>query len=231
MDRRIFAVLCVTLAGSLAVGCGESEGPKTSRVYGEVTLGGKPLDDGTIEFSAADGGHAAQGQIKAGTYDIPAPAGPIVRQALQGLHQLAGPDGQVQAQPHARRRRRDARASEHHPVQIQQPDHPQRDGDLRQVQVRLPARAGELPEEVTEDRSSGPAPPVADTLRPPIMLTSEASRRRRRGVGRLENGIPLRGRSSRSRRRRLRRSVCSSSAVASGLASRCWMTRLSGRAP
>jgi hypothetical protein len=78
MDRRIFTVLCVALAGSLAAGCGESEGPRTSRVYGEVTLGGKPLDDGTIEFSAADGSHAAQGQIKAGAYDIPAAAGPIV---------------------------------------------------------------------------------------------------------------------------------------------------------
>ena len=38
-------------------------------------------------------------------------------------------------------------------------------------------------------------------------------------------------RSSRSRRRRLPRFFCSRSAVASGLASRCWMTRLSGRAP
>jgi hypothetical protein len=78
MDRRIFTVLCVALAGSLAAGCSESQGPKTARVYGEVTLGGKPIDDGTIEFSAADGSHAAQGQIRAGAYDIPAPAGPIV---------------------------------------------------------------------------------------------------------------------------------------------------------
>jgi hypothetical protein len=78
MHRRIFTVFCVALAGSLAAGCGEAGGPKTSRVYGEVTLGGKPLEDGTIEFSAADGSHAAQGQIKAGAYDIPAHAGPIV---------------------------------------------------------------------------------------------------------------------------------------------------------
>ncbi|MFM7132085.1 MAG: hypothetical protein ACKO0V_22270 [bacterium] len=74
MNRRIFCAM----VSAMAVGCSGEAGPKTTKVSGDVNFDGKPLDEGTIEFSAADGSHAAQGSIKAGKYEIPAEAGPIV---------------------------------------------------------------------------------------------------------------------------------------------------------
>jgi hypothetical protein len=78
MIYRPLRMLGLLFAGLLMLGCDENDGPKTTRVHGKVTFAGKPLDDGTIEFTAADGSHAAQGQIREGTYDIPETAGPIV---------------------------------------------------------------------------------------------------------------------------------------------------------
>ena len=74
MQRGLFMTVVFS---ALIAGCSGESGPKTVRVWGEVMLDGKPLPDGTIEFKADDGSHAAQGTITEGKYDIPAPSGPI----------------------------------------------------------------------------------------------------------------------------------------------------------
>jgi len=49
------------------------------RVWGEVTLDGKPIDEGGIIFTPIDStqGGSFGGDIKAGKYDLPAAQGPI----------------------------------------------------------------------------------------------------------------------------------------------------------
>jgi hypothetical protein len=66
-----FAALVVAVSG-----CGGESGPRTMRVWGVVTYDGKPVEDGTIDFVPTDGSRPAQGQIKAGRYDLPTEAGP-----------------------------------------------------------------------------------------------------------------------------------------------------------
>ena len=77
MSWRFCVVFCLAATLTTLAGCSGETGPKTTRVWGEVTYGGNAIDDGTIEFTANDGSHAAQGSIKGGKYDIPATAGPI----------------------------------------------------------------------------------------------------------------------------------------------------------
>ena len=59
------------VAAVLLCGCrGEEAG---IRVFGEVTFQGKPLDQGSIEFSPAEGqGTISGGSITNGRYDLPA---------------------------------------------------------------------------------------------------------------------------------------------------------------
>jgi hypothetical protein len=58
-------------------GCG---GPERQAVHGTVTLDGTPVDGGTINFLPVDGkpDSVARGDIKAGSYSIPAGQGPVV---------------------------------------------------------------------------------------------------------------------------------------------------------
>ena len=58
-------------------GCSEALGPRTMKVWGDVSFDGKPVEDGVITFEAADGAAPAQGPIKAGHFEIPADAGPV----------------------------------------------------------------------------------------------------------------------------------------------------------
>lgn len=58
----------------LLCGCGGE--PAGSSVYGEVTFQGKPLDQGMIIFSPAEGqGTLSGGPIKDGRYTVPAESG------------------------------------------------------------------------------------------------------------------------------------------------------------
>lgn len=75
MNRVAFFCLVATLMAS--PGCSDMAGPKTMRVWGEVSFEGKPIQDGTITFEGADGAPPAQGPIKDGMFDIPAPSGPV----------------------------------------------------------------------------------------------------------------------------------------------------------
>jgi hypothetical protein len=67
------------------------------RVWGEVSLDGKPVEKGTIEFSPVDGtlGGAAAGPIEAGKYDLSAAAGPVAkgkyRVAISALRPVGKP--------------------------------------------------------------------------------------------------------------------------------------------
>jgi hypothetical protein len=75
MKKTLTACLASTLVA--LGGCSGETGPKTMRVWGEVTYDGKPVNDGTIDFTSPDGSSPAQGSIQEGRYDIPAPAGPV----------------------------------------------------------------------------------------------------------------------------------------------------------
>lgn len=63
----------------LAVGCGES-GPKRAPVWGTVSVDGKPLERGVINFFPVDGttGPSAGGPIKDGAFDLDDREGPVV---------------------------------------------------------------------------------------------------------------------------------------------------------
>ncbi|MFO0951898.1 MAG: hypothetical protein U0835_12255 [Isosphaeraceae bacterium] len=77
MRRHAACLLAGMTAVLITAGCSDEGGPKTMRVWGKVTVDGAPLDEGTIDFVSSDGSPPAQGQIKAGEYDIAKPAGPV----------------------------------------------------------------------------------------------------------------------------------------------------------
>lgn len=58
-------------------GCSEPAGPRTMRVWGDVSLDGKPVEQGTITFDSIDGSAPAQAEIKDGRYDLSAESGPV----------------------------------------------------------------------------------------------------------------------------------------------------------
>lgn len=62
----------------LASGCGGGDGLERASVTGKVTLDGKPLERGAIQFipTGGDSRGAAWGEIAAGSYTIPAADGP-----------------------------------------------------------------------------------------------------------------------------------------------------------
>jgi hypothetical protein len=62
-------------------GCSEATGPRTMRVWGDVSFNGKPVEEGSITFEPTEDAAPAQGQIKAGHYDIPAESGPVADKA------------------------------------------------------------------------------------------------------------------------------------------------------
>lgn len=70
--------LCLVLP-CLTMGCGASD---RAGVSGEVTLGGQPVQNGSISFVRTDGSRraneAAWGKIENGRYSIPATAGPMI---------------------------------------------------------------------------------------------------------------------------------------------------------
>lgn len=64
---------CVAILLAASIGCGNSG---TVSVNGEVTLDGKPVTEGNIQFTAVDGyGRSAAAQIIDGRYSIDAPPG------------------------------------------------------------------------------------------------------------------------------------------------------------
>ena len=75
MNRVAF--FCLAAALIAPPGCSDMAGPKTMRAWGDVSFEGKPIQDGTITFEGTDGAAPAQGPIKDGRYDIPAPSGPV----------------------------------------------------------------------------------------------------------------------------------------------------------
>lgn len=76
MNRFLSALAVITL---LLSGCGSS-GPERAAVEGEVTLGGKPLEQGSILFRPTEGtkGPTAGGTIENGRYRITQSNGPLV---------------------------------------------------------------------------------------------------------------------------------------------------------
>jgi hypothetical protein len=74
---KVIAAPCLIAILTAVVGCSEPTGPRTMRVWGDVSYDGKPIEDGTIDFVASDGSPPAQAPIKAGHYDLPAEAGPL----------------------------------------------------------------------------------------------------------------------------------------------------------
>lgn len=68
MNCRAVSLILLTMLGPcLLSGCGNP----TATVSGEVTLDGKPLEDGIIVYDPSDGKNtAAQGKIEAGKYSV-----------------------------------------------------------------------------------------------------------------------------------------------------------------
>jgi hypothetical protein len=77
MKRIVKSYLIVPLVVFVSFGCSQPTGPKSMRVWGDVSFDGKPVDDGSITFESTDGAAPAQAQIKAGHYDVPAESGPV----------------------------------------------------------------------------------------------------------------------------------------------------------
>jgi hypothetical protein len=70
---RTLAVLALGLAAALAAGCG---GRPRAHVTGKVTLNGKPITDGSIEFFPVSGaGQSAGAALKDGAYQVEASVG------------------------------------------------------------------------------------------------------------------------------------------------------------
>jgi hypothetical protein len=67
-----------SLVAILLVGCGEGDGLDRVAVSGKVTLDGRPLAQGSIQFIPKDGDSraAAHGEVVDGSYSIPASDGP-----------------------------------------------------------------------------------------------------------------------------------------------------------
>lgn len=63
-------LVCLLALLWLASGCNQGVEGRTG-VSGKVTLGGSPLDSGTIDFVAEDGSHQAGTTITNGQYEIP----------------------------------------------------------------------------------------------------------------------------------------------------------------
>jgi hypothetical protein len=72
MSRRIVLVGLVLLSATW-IGCGPSDNREA--VSGTVTLDGKPLDQGTIEFVPTAEGVLSGGVISSGKFDVPANKG------------------------------------------------------------------------------------------------------------------------------------------------------------
>ena len=68
--NRIVASCLLTALVALH-GCSEPSGPKTVRVWGDVSYEGKPIEDGTIDFLSADGLPPGRPRSRPGTMTSP----------------------------------------------------------------------------------------------------------------------------------------------------------------
>src|SRR3954447_17161329 len=78
--RGLFWRLSLAASVSLLLGgCGGPSGPRTMRVWGDVTLDGKPIEAGSIVFSPFEntGGGSVGGVVTRGQYDLAAADGPV----------------------------------------------------------------------------------------------------------------------------------------------------------
>lgn len=87
MTKR--ALLLVATVAMAVAGCG---GGVTGRygVSGQVTVGGMPLDSGTIDFVAEDGSHQAGTTVTAGRYEIPPDKGLPPHDYIVRISSVAG---------------------------------------------------------------------------------------------------------------------------------------------
>ncbi len=110
--RTILGLLLLVVFACLPVGCG---GDGRLGVSGTVEFGGKPLEDGTIQFLSEDmskGGAAAGGVIKGGSYSFKAdqglPPGKYKVQISSGdpknMVREEGPPGESSGRPVAKER-------------------------------------------------------------------------------------------------------------------------------
>ncbi|MHB8899767.1 MAG: hypothetical protein ACYC6Y_13555 [Thermoguttaceae bacterium] len=72
--QRITPVVLLTVFLPVMTGCQGDTGGR-SAVTGMVTMGGKPLETGTIQFLAEDGSQMTGAPIAAGKYEVPAEQG------------------------------------------------------------------------------------------------------------------------------------------------------------
>ena len=76
MKALILRTVAAAALSGLFVGCGGPDGPVQVPVTGEVTLDGKPLEEGRILMRKVEGdGEAFSGEIRGGAYSLQAEPG------------------------------------------------------------------------------------------------------------------------------------------------------------
>jgi hypothetical protein len=97
------AARCLALALLAGFGCSGGDGLAREAVSGKVTLDGKPMDRGAIQFipRRGDSRGAAWGEIVAGAYSIPASDGPVAGDYGVSItpQEAVEPAGQVDQAP------------------------------------------------------------------------------------------------------------------------------------
>jgi hypothetical protein len=89
MSRVPTAILLGVFVLTLLVGCGQGDG-KHNAISGQVTLDGKPLEQGSILFTMIDGSNrtAAGGVIEKGRYQLTSTNGPGLGSNRVEIHAL-----------------------------------------------------------------------------------------------------------------------------------------------
>ena len=84
---RILGLVTTVIALTAAVGCGDRQ--NRWEVSGEVRVGGKPVEDGVINFAPLDGQGTGEGaQIVNGKYVIPQDKGLNPGKAIAGIKKM-----------------------------------------------------------------------------------------------------------------------------------------------
>lgn len=100
LSKLIAETLLFSFSLLVLLGCGGSDGPQRYEVSGEVTLQGKPLENGTIEFDPQDDPKIPGGAvIEKGRYTISAEKGLPAGKYVVRIYATDQQGGEVEEAP------------------------------------------------------------------------------------------------------------------------------------